>query len=204
MNPITAIPPHAPGHRVGHFGGSFNTAHEGHRLVALQCLKRLELDAVWLLVSPGNPLKDHADLAPLAARVTATRELMAHPKIAVTGLEAQHNFHFTVDTLEWLKAACPGTRFVWIMGADNLSQFDRWERWRDIAGLMPIAVYARPGSTLRATASKAAIALKPSRIPESEAETLASRAPPAWVYLHGITSPLSSSAIRAAQKPSPN
>ena len=200
MNTITDIPPHAPGLRVGLFGGSFNPAHEGHRLVALQCLKRLELDAVWLLVSPGNPLKDHAELAPLATRVAATRALMAHPKIAVTGLEAQHNFHFTVDTLEWLKAACPGTRFVWIMGADNLSQFDRWERWRDIAGLLPIAVYARPGSTLRATASKAAVALKPSRIVESEAETLASRPPPAWVYLHGITSPLSSSAIRAAKK----
>ncbi|WP_421762099.1 nicotinate-nucleotide adenylyltransferase [Devosia sp.] len=200
MTSITDIPPHAPGLRIGLFGGSFNPAHEGHRLVALQCLTRLQLDAVWLLVSPGNPLKSHSELAPLETRVNTTRALMDHPRIAVTGLEAQHNYHFTIDTLEWLKASCPGTRFVWIMGADNLLQFDRWERWQDIVNLMPLAVYARPGSTLRATSSKAAVALKLNRIPERDAETLADRDPPAWVYLHGITSQQSSSAIRAARK----
>ncbi len=197
---LTALPPHAPGMRVGLFGGSFNPIHEGHRLVAEQCLKRLALDAVWLLVSPGNPLKDHSELAPLADRVAAARALTASPRIHVTAFEAKHDFRYTVDTLEWLARSCEGTRFVWIMGADNLAQFDRWERWETIAGLMPIAVYARPGSTLRATASRAAIALKQYRLPEAEAEGLAGRDTPAWVYLHGVTSKQSSSAIRARKK----
>ncbi|WP_423066027.1 nicotinate-nucleotide adenylyltransferase [Devosia sp. CN2-171] len=201
---ITALPPSGSNLRVGLFGGSFNPIHDGHRLVAEQCLRRLNLDAVWLLVSPGNPLKDHSELAPLEARVRAARELTANPRIHITGVEAAHSFRYTIDTLEWLVGACPDTRFVWIMGADNLSQFDRWERWQDIAALMPIAVYARPGSTFRATVSKAAIALKKHRLPEAEAESLATREPPAWVYLHGITSPQSSSAIRARGKAEAN
>src|SRR5690606_20679653 len=114
----------------------------------------------------------------------------------VSGFEAAHGFSYTADTLDWLVNSRPGTRFVWIMGADNLGQFAQWERWRHIADLLPLAIYERPGSTLRATASQAAIALRPYRIPEHEARTLADRDPPAWVYLHGITSLQSSSAIR--------
>jgi nicotinate-nucleotide adenylyltransferase len=196
---ITALPTHNPGLRVGLFGGSFNPVHEGHRLVATECLRRLALDRLWLLVSPGNPLKDHTELAPLTERVAAARALIDHPRVDVTAPEAAHGFAYTADTLDWLVRACPGVDFVWIMGADNLVQFDRWDRWRDIAALMPIAVYARPGSTLRATASRAASALKPYRIPETEAETLAGRSPPAWVYLRGVTSAQSSSAIRKAR-----
>lgn len=201
---ITALPPHGSGLRIGLFGGSFNPVHEGHRLVAEQCLKRLALDAVWLLVSPGNPLKDHSELAPLETRVRAARDLTNHPRVAVTGVEAAHDFAFTVDTLEWLVRTCADTRFVWIMGADNLGQFHRWERWRRIAELMPIAVYARPGSAFRATVSRAAIALKAHRLPEAEAEALATRDPPAWVYLHGITSTQSSTALRAARSGAAN
>lgn len=185
--------------RIGLFGGSFNPVHEGHKLVAQQCLVRLRLDAVWLLVSPGNPLKDHSDLAPLAARVASARALMNHPSIEVTGFEAAHGFRYSFDTLHFLKQARPGTRFVWVMGADNLRQFHEWERWRDIADLMPMAIYVRPGSTLLATFSKAATALRAFRIPEAAAETIADREPPAWVYLHGMTSRLSSSAIRASR-----
>lgn len=194
---ITELPTHAPGMRVGLFGGSFNPAHEGHRLVAVECLKRLALDAVWLLASPGNPLKENNNLAPLDDRVAATRTLMRHPDVKVTGFEAEHGFHYTHDTLTFLRERCVGVKFVWIMGADNMAQFDQWERWRDIAELMPIAVYARPGSLHRATTSKAATALKIYRIPEIEAETLADRDPPAWVYLRGVMSAQSSTAIRA-------
>ena len=197
---LTALPPHAADMRIGLFGGSFNPIHEGHRLVAEQCLRRLALDAVWLLVTPGNPLKSHGELASLESRIDAARALIGNPRIHVTGFEAAHDFRYTVDSLEWLSAACAGAHFVWIMGADNLVQFDQWERWQDIAALMPIAVYARPGSTFRATVSKAATALKRYRLPEAEAESLASREPPAWVYLHGVTSSQSSSAIRAGRK----
>jgi nicotinate-nucleotide adenylyltransferase len=195
---ITELPVATPGMRIGLFGGSFNPAHDGHRLVAVQCLKRLALDAVWLLVSPGNPLKDHSGLAPLAERVAAARTLMDHAQIEVTGFEAEHGFRYTFETLSFLQSGHAATRFVWVMGADNLHQFDRWERWRDIANLMPMAIYDRPGSTLRATRSEAALALKDYRIAEEEAETLADRQPPAWVYLHGMVSRQSSTAIRAS------
>src|SRR5690606_28242221 len=146
---VTGLPLATDGMRIGLFGGSFNPAHEGHRLVALQCLRRLRLDRVWLLVSPGNPLKDNDALPSLADRVRATRELMRHPDIEVTGFEAEHGFRYTYDTIRYLTESRRGTRFVWIMGADNLVQFDQWERWRDIANCIPIAVYARPGSTRR-------------------------------------------------------
>ena len=196
---LHGLPPHAPGLRIGLFGGSFNPIHEGHRLVAEQCLKRLALDAVWLLVSPGNPLKDHSELAPLEQRLQAAEALTAHPRIRVTGIEAQLGTSFTVETLEWLVASCPGVDFVWIMGSDNLGQFHLWERWHDIAALLPIAVYARPGSSMRSLAARAAVSLGRHRLAEAEAETLAGRDPPAWVYLHGVMSPESSSAIRAAR-----
>lgn len=201
---ITELPIHAPGMRVGLFGGSFNPAHEGHRLVALQCLRRLRLDSVWLLASPGNPLKDNHELPSLTERVRKTRELMSHPRIEVTGFEAEHGFRYTFDTLTYLREHCIGVKFVWIMGADNLAQFDRWERWRDIAEMMPIAVYARPGSIRRATSSKAATVLKPFRLREIDAESLADRDAPAWVYLRGIMSAQSSTAIRAANATAAN
>ncbi|HWA18929.1 MAG TPA: nicotinate-nucleotide adenylyltransferase [Devosia sp.] len=196
------LPAFAPGMRIGLFGGSFNPAHGGHRLVALQCLKRLRLDAIWVLVTPGNPLKDHSALAPLAERLAQTRTLMAHPAIEVTGFEAAHGFTYSFETLEFLVGAAPSVRFVWIMGSDNLEHFDRWERWEDIVRLVPMAVYARPGSALRAPLSKAATTLAEFRLPEGAVETLAERDPPAWVYLHGIMSDLSSTAIREGRETS--
>jgi nicotinate-nucleotide adenylyltransferase len=185
--------------RIGLFGGSFNPAHEGHRLVALQCLRRLELDALWLLVSPGNPLKPLGDLAPLSERVRQARQIVAHPRIRVTGFEAEHGFRYTYDTLRFLNDTLPGRRFVWIMGADNMLGFHRWDRWQDIAGLMPIAVYVRPGSSRIAPSSRAALALNRYRLEESDAPRLADCEPPAWVYLHGLMSGLSSSDIRAGR-----
>ena len=191
------LPPHAPGMRIGLFGGSFNPAHEGHRLVAMQCLRRLKLDVIWILVTPGNPLKDRAGLAPLSQRIARTRALMDHPRLEVTGFEAARGFTYTYETVSYLTQACEGSRLVWIMGADSLRDFDRWERWEDIARLVPMAVYARPGANFRATQSRAATVLKAFRIPEESAETLADRTPPAWVYLRGVMSAQSSTAIRA-------
>ena len=197
---ITELPQAYRGMRVGLFGGSFNPPHDGHRLVALQALKRLGLDAVWLLVSPGNPLKDHADLRPLEERVGAARAVMHHPAIRVTGFEAARGFTYTYETLRFLKTAFPEVKFVWIMGADNLGQLHRWERWTEIIRLMPMAIYVRPGSTHVAPISRAATRLAHYRIDESDARLLADLEPPAWVYLHGLTSPLSSSRLRDGQK----
>jgi nicotinate-nucleotide adenylyltransferase len=190
------IPPHTPGLRIGLYGGSFNPPHAGHRHATLLAMKRLRLDRVWWLVTPGNPLKELSGLAPLPERMDGARRIARHPRIAVTGFEAKIGARYTLDTLEYLTARAPAARFVWIMGADNLAQFSRWRGWRRIAELMPFAVVDRPSWTLRATRSKAALALAPFRIDESDASVLADLAPPAWVFLHGPRSPLSSTVLR--------
>ena len=192
--------PHAElGMRIGLFGGSFNPPHEGHRLVALECLKRLQLDRVWILVSPGNPLKDHSGLASLETRVADTVKVMNDPRLVVTAFEAAHHFTYTSQTIAYLHHTHPGVHFVWIMGADSLMSFDRWEHWERIADTVPMAVYARPGSALRATRSVAATALAEARIPEGAAARLAETPAPAWGYLRGVMSSASSSAIRTAR-----
>lgn len=186
--------------RIGLFGGSFNPIHEGHALVVEETLRRLDLDRLWVLVTPGNPLKSHSELAPLAERVARARALLANPRVRVTGFEAAYGFTYSWQTIRFLTGTLPDRRFVWIMGADNLVDFHRWERWRDIAGMVPIAVYVRPGSSRRAPVSQAASALARWRVDEDDARRLALLQPPAWVYLHGRQSSLSSSAIRAKRQ----
>jgi nicotinate-nucleotide adenylyltransferase len=193
------LPPHAPGMRIGLFGGTFDPPHAAHRGACLLAMKRIGLDRVWWLVTPGNPLKDTSRLAPLAERLIAAKALAQHPRIDVTDFEANLGLHYTYETISYLVRSCPGVHFVWIMGADNLRSFDRWQRWRDIARLVPIAVVDRLGPSLYAGASAAAHALAYARIPESEAKTLPERRPPAWIYLHGLKSSLSSTALRAAR-----
>jgi nicotinate-nucleotide adenylyltransferase len=155
---------------------------------------------VWWLVTPGNPLKDTSGLAPLDERIAAARALARHPRIAVTGIEAKIGLRYTYDTIRHLVAHCPGVHFVWIMGADNLRSFHRWQRWRGLAALVPIAVIDRLGPSLYALGSISAQALARRRIPESAAASLPTRKPPAWVLLHGLKSPLSSTALRAMRQ----
>lgn len=191
------LPPSAPGMRIGLYGGSFNPAHLGHRHVTLTAMRRLGLDRVWWLVTPGNPLKDARVLAPLERRCAEAERVAGHPRIAVTGFEAEIRARYTRQTLRYLTRRRPGAHFVWIMGADSLASFHRWKGFREIAAMVPIAVVDRPGFTLRAPAARAARLFARERVPEAEAQTLPLRAPPAWTYLHGPRSTLSSTQIRA-------
>jgi len=185
--------------RIGLFGGTFDPPHAAHRAASLIAMKRLNLERVWWLVTPGNPLKDSRGLAPLDERIAAARALARHPRIEVTGLEAEIGAHYTYDTIRYLLDRCPGVHFVWIMGADNLRTFHRWQKWRDIAAMVPMAVIDRLGPSLYATAGLAGQALARYRLPDSQAKSLADHRPPAWIYLHGLKSPLSSTALRAAR-----
>ena len=195
--PRLVLPLHTPGMRIGLFGGTFDPPHAAHLGASLLALKRLNLDRIWWLVTPGNPLKDTRGLQPLEQRMAAARELTKHAQIDVTGLEAVINTRDTHDTLEFLVRRCRGVRFVWVMGADNLRSFSRWQNWRGIANLMPMAVVDRMGSSLYAINARAPQALDRYRLPEDMASVLADCAPPAWIYLHGLKSPLSSTQLRA-------
>ncbi len=190
------LPPFAPGMRIGLFGGSFDPPHDGHALVSRIALTRLKLDRLWWIVSPGNPLKDASELPSISARIEAAKKIVSDPRVAFTGFEAEIGARHTCDTLDYLHAHCPGVRFVWIMGADNLLQFHRWRRWQEIARTTPIAVIDRPGATLKAISAKAAVYFRNARLPESAAARLAATPPPAIIYLHGPRLERSSTELR--------
>lgn len=185
-----------PGMRIGLLGGSFNPPHEGHRHVSLVALRRLDLDAVWWLVSPQNPLKADDGMASLDRRVAAAAALARHPRISVSAIEARLGTRYTVDTLRALKSRFPGVHFVWLMGADNLVQLPRWKDWQQIMALVPVAVIDRPGFALSAQLGRAAERFRSARMPETQARSFACARPPAWIYLHAKLNPLSASAIR--------
>jgi len=188
------------GMAVGLFGGSFNPPHAGHALVAEIALRRLALDQLWWMVTPGNPLKSGRELSPLADRLRLSQAVAKNPRIKVTAFEAAHRVRYTADTLALVKARNPGVDFVWIMGADNLRDFHRWQRWRRIATTFPIAVIDRPGATLSFLSSVMAKTFDHARVDEADAPLLARMTPPAWTFIHGPRSSLSSSAIREAAR----
>ena len=186
------------GQTIGLLGGSFNPPHAAHLLISHIALRRLGLARVWWLVSPGNPLKSRRDLAPLERRLQLCRALVRDPRIIVTGLEAGLASTFTAATLAFLRQRHPRVRFVWLMGGDCLQDFHRWQHWREIFATLPVAVIDRPGTRLSGLAGPAARAMLARRWPEARVARLALARPPAWTYLTGPLSPLSSTALRGA------
>lgn len=187
--------PHAEkGQVIGLLGGSFDPAHEGHVHITREALKRLHLDQVWWLVTPGNPLKIRQP-APIQDRIAHARKVMDHPKVRITDLEARLKTRYTFETIARLQAMYPGVKFVWLMGADNLVQFHRWERWQDILRAVPVAVLARPGAGIPARLSRAAQVFREVRLARGEA--IEGRVPPVWAFINLPMNDASSSAIRA-------
>ena len=184
--------------RIGLLGGSFNPAHGGHRRISLFARRALGLDAVWWLVSPGNPLKPRAGMAPLAARLGSARKQARRAPIVPTAIERELGTRFTLDTLRALRRRYPKARFVWLMGSDNLAQFHRWRRWREIARTMPIAVIARPGYDARAAASPAAAWLGRYRRSAASLKHRAGWSAPALIYLRFDPDFRSATALRRA------
>ena len=189
------IPYARPGQVVGLFGGSFDPPHRGHVHVSLEAMKAFGLDRVWWLVSPGNPLKARGP-APLQRRIKAARDVMQHPKVEVTDIEALTGTRATADTLAALQKLYPQVRFVWLMGADNLAQFHRWKDWRLIMDSVPVGVVARPGDRISARMSPAARLYAQYRI-DGQARHLLGRAQaPAWCFVNVPMVDVSSTEIR--------
>ena len=184
--------------RIGLLGGSFNPAHRGHRAISLKALRALGLDEVWWLVSPGNPLKDSQEMAPFAMRMASARRVARHAPIRVSAIETKLKTRYTLDTLTKLPRLYPKHRFIWLMGADNLAQFHRWQGWRQIAGQVPIAVIARPGYDARAHASPAMGWLRRAVRPAGQAKKWTKWSLPALVLLRFRPDPTSATRLRAA------
>ena len=186
----------ARGQVVGLLGGSFDPAHGGHVQITQTALRRFRLDRVWWLVSPGNPLKPQGP-APLAERLLQARGVMRHPRVTVTDVEMRLGTRFTAQTLRGLARRYPGVRFVWLMGADNLAQFHRWQDWRWIMNHVPIGVIARPAERLTSRFSPAARIYRDNRVPDAASESLGRRTAPAWCFVNMPLNDASSTALRA-------
>lgn len=191
----TGFPYAIAGQTVGLLGGSFDPPHRAHVHISHEALKRFGLDRLWWLVSPGNPLKQDPP-APLPDRINAARAMISDPRITVTGIEAEIGTHHTAQTIARLQKLYPGVRFVWIMGADNLQQFDRWKDWRDIMERVPVGVLARPDERTSARNARAATIYRDSRRPPHDARALARSFPPAWVLVNIPMIDLSSTQLR--------
>jgi len=190
-----------PPRRVGLLGGSFNPAHAGHRHISLEALKRLDLDEVWWLVAPQNPLKPARGMAPVERRLAAAAKLARDRRIRVLNLEEQLGTLYTADTLDALRRRFPRSRFVWLMGADNLAQIRHWRRWTDIFDRVPIAVFARPTYCLKGLAELAAKRYAHQRVAPEAARRLAELAPPAWAFLPIRLDTSSATDIRSHRAP---
>lgn len=186
----------APGQRIGLLGGSFDPAHDGHVHITQEALTRFGLDRVWWLVSPGNPLKSSGP-APLAARMAHARGIMRHPRVRITDVEVRLGTRYTADTLTALVRRYPKARFVWLMGADNLAQFDQWQNWQGIMSTMPVGILARPGDRISARLSKTARIYRHAKLPSRAARVLPMCSAPMWCFTNMPMSPASSTAIRA-------
>ena len=182
--------------KVGLLGGSFNPAHEGHLHISREALKRLQLDEVWWLVSPQNPLKSASELAAYDVRFDSAEAVARDPRIRVLGVEAEHRLMYTIDTVRFLQDHCRDCQFVWLMGADNLASFHRWRAWREIAATIPIAVLDRAPFSLRALAQRFARVFAHARLKARDAAQLAGTPSPCWVYLSIPRHPLSATILR--------
>ena len=191
------LPLSRPGRSIGLLGGSFDPPHAGHVHITREALKLFGLDAVWWLVSPGNPLKARGP-APLERRLDAARAIMQHPRVHISDVEAQIGARYTARTLSVLRAARPGVNFVWLMGADNMVQFHQWQNWRQIMESVPVGILARPGARLAARASVAARVYESARVPLGEARNLGRMQAPAWCFANVPMLTLSSTHLRAS------
>ncbi len=188
------------GRTVGLLGGSFNPAHEGHRHISLYALKLLGLEAVWWMVSPQNPLKSKKDMAPLQERMASARKASHHPRIIVTDIEQHLHTRYTADTLRALQTHFPATRFVWLMGTDNLHQVHRWQEWQKIFSLVPVAVLDRPPRGNSVRSCPAFERFRACLEPQEQSQLLKTQPPPVWTILHIPLNEQSATKIRAKSK----
>jgi nicotinate-nucleotide adenylyltransferase len=195
-SPHLSLPGPTSGIAIGLMGGSFDPPHAGHAHVIDTARRMLALDRIWVFVAAGNPLKKTQTA--FIDRLAATERRLGGRRTLVSALEAELGLRYTIDVITRLKRAAPNARFVWIMGGDNLRDFHKWKRWREIAKLVPIAVVSRPGAMPKAGLSRFAHNFGSYRLDPRAAALLKNRRPPAWVYLPAPLDKTSSSELRVS------
>ena len=130
--------------RIGLMGGTFNPPHNGHKAVAETVLNFLELDAVWWLVTPRNPLKKDHNIPDLSTRYEICRDFVDNPKLVVSDIEGKIGSYSTYDSVTNFRYYFQDTDFIWIAGYDNALNFHEWENWQTLVDLVPFCFVARP------------------------------------------------------------
>ena len=190
--------------RIGLFGGSFNPAHGGHFSVAATALARLQLDEIWWMVSPQNPLKPRDQTGDFGNRIEIARTIARHPRFVVSDIEKRLATHTTADTFKKLRPLFTAGHFVWIMGADSFAGLHLWNNWKVIPQTLPLAVFDRPGWTIKALSSPAATIYRQRQLDSADAPLLARHHPPAWIFLPMPQHFESSTRLRGKQLQSPS
>jgi nicotinate-nucleotide adenylyltransferase len=184
--------------KIGLVGGSFNPAHDGHIHVALKARQQLGLDQIWWLVSPQNPLKSSLGMASHEKRVANARKLVTpYPFLRVIEPESGLPSNYTYNTLKYMIKTMPLSRLIWVMGADNLDQFARWHRYRDMIRLLPIAVVDRPSYSFRAIATGRQLLGRRTKVTKMRnAIVTRSVSLPGWCFIVGQLNAASATEIR--------
>ncbi len=193
------LPSNPNGRKIGVFGGSFNPAHQGHIQLTLHALKALDLDEVWWLISPQNPLKSSSKTQKLSQRLAQAKQQLNHPKVKFSILESKLANNQTSKTVNFLRKRAPNAHFVWLMGADNLNNISKWHNWHHIFQSMPVAIFDRNQNSMATLNAQAAIYYKSSRIPANQSQLLPQLQSPAWCYIHMKSVNISSTQIRRTQ-----
>jgi nicotinate-nucleotide adenylyltransferase len=182
--------------RIGLLGGSFNPAHKGHLHISEEALKLFNLDEVWWLVSPQNPLKSAEGMESFESRLKKASNAALNSKIFVTDVEKTLGTQYTVDTLNALTDIFPNMKFIWLMGADNLKQMPLWKNWQEIFSIVPIAVFDRKDYSDQENTGEIAKILSSSKVAEKDVAMILEKELPAWVFVHSNLCNISSTFIR--------
>ncbi len=192
---MQGFPSVEPGLTIGLLGGSFDPPHEGHVHITKLALKIFNLSKIWWLVCPENPIKSVTP-SDVNSRFLASKKIMKHPSVVITDLERKLKTKYTFQTLIKLKKLYPSTKFVWLIGADNLINFHHWKNWDWIMKNIPVGVLARPEEQIKAGLSRTAIKFGNYRLPKEKSIILSNYIPPVWTLSTGPMRNISSTEIR--------
>ena len=181
--------------RIGLLGGSFDPPHKGHIYISIESKKLLQINEIWWLVTPQNPLKI-SEPATYQERITNCKEISKDKPILIKEIEKKINSKYTYQTLDYLLNHYINIKFFWIMGADNLINFHKWQKWRKIFKEVSIVVFKRHGYNNQALKSIACRTFTNNRINSLQINKNHFIKLPSWTWVDNREIKISSTEIR--------